>query len=64
MWRYRLNINAGAAGGASRVTGIVDDMSPLDPVNRKQLNMAYGGIASVSALAVLLSTAPNQHLSI
>ena len=51
-------------GVASRVTGIADGMSPLDAVNRRQLDMTYGGIASVAALAALPSPAPNRHFSI
>lgn len=51
-------------GAPSTVTGVADGMQDHDAVNRKQLNTAYAGIASVAAMAALPQPAPGRHFSL
>lgn len=44
---------ANASGGPARVTGVADGHSDYDAVNFRQMKSAYGGIASVAALAAI-----------
>jgi hypothetical protein len=55
-------------GGPAKVTGVADGSSDYDAVNYRQLNdvkdTAFGGIASVAALASIPSPAPGKKFSI
>jgi hypothetical protein len=51
-------------GAPSSVRGIADGTGEFDAVNRRQLNTAYAGIASVAALAALPQPAPGRHFSL
>ena len=53
-----------SSGGPATLTGIADGKADNDAVNRKQLNTAYAGIASVAALAALPQPAPGRHFSL
>jgi hypothetical protein len=52
------------AGGNARVAGVADGVDDNDAVNRKQLNTAYAGVASVAALAALPQPSPGRHFSL
>lgn len=51
-------------GGPARVTGVADGDSRFDAVNYGQLKDAYGGIASVAAMANIPSPAPGKAYAI
>jgi trimeric autotransporter adhesin len=51
-------------GGPARVTGVADGSRRFDAVNYGQLKEAYGGIASVAAMANIPSPAPGKAYSI
>ena len=51
-------------GIPARVTGIADGKDDYDAVNYHQLQKAYSGIASVSALAAIPSTMPGKKFAI
>ena len=51
-------------GGPARVTGVADGENRFDAVNYGQLKGAYGGIASVAAMANIPDPAPGKAFSI
>ena len=51
-------------GGPARVTGVADGENRFDAVNYGQLKGAYGGIASVAAMANIPDPAPGKAYSI
>lgn len=51
-------------GGPARVTGVADGDSRFDAVNFGQLKDAYGGIASVAAMANIPAPAPGKAYAI
>ena len=50
--------------GPARVTGVADGKDDYDAVNYSQLQKAYIGIASISALAAIPSTMPGKKFAI
>ena len=66
-----LTLNDGGAtfantttGGPAHVTGVADGTRKFDAVNFGQLKEAYGGIASVAAMANIPAPAPGKSYSI
>ncbi|MES9846171.1 MAG: YadA-like family protein [Candidatus Sedimenticola sp. 6PFRAG5] len=66
-----LTLNDGGAtfsntdtGGPARVTGVADGVGKYDAVNVSQLKSAYGGIASVAALAAIPEALPGKRHSV
>ena len=60
-----------ATGGPARVTGVADGVYPYDAVNVSQLNglkkdieRAYAGVASISALSAIPATAAGKRFAI
>jgi hypothetical protein len=51
-------------GGPARVTGVADGASKFDAVNYGQLKGAYGGIASVAAMANIPTPAAGKNFSL
>ena len=51
-------------GGPARVTGVADGNNRFDAVNFGQLKSAYGGVASVAAMANVPAPAPGKSYSI
>ncbi len=53
-----------ATGGPARVTGVADGAHNFDAINYGQLRGAYGGIASVSAMANIPTAPAGKSFSV
>ena len=61
---YGVTFTDAATGDPVTVTGVADGIADFDAVNRRQLNMAFAGIAGVAAMTNLPNPQPGDTTSL